>query len=189
MKVIYRVIILLAIFVGTVLYFGSNMQERTFRAEVKTISMQESTLPLVALRVEGETLNLLHGYCSNLDEMLMRESITPLGNEKTLELLITENAYNIKKVNYEVFEVAAGEKVEEGSIISMKKEAAQDGAEYKIAEIELKEEYTAGQEYVVKLTLISNESKRIYFYTRIKVLAEAYLAEKLDFVEMFHRSL
>ncbi len=189
MRVIYRILILIAIFVTSVLYFGSSMPERTFRAENETITMSESTLPVVVMRVDGEKLNLLHGYCSNLDEMLMRESITPLTPEKHFEVLITENEYNIKKVTYEVVEVNAGEKVEEGSVISLEKETDESGAEYRTAKVRLKNEYTTGQEYVVKLTLISNESKRIYYYTRIKVLPKTYLAEKLDFVEMFHQSL
>ena len=46
----------------------------------------------------------MHGYCSNLDAMLFRESITPVGEEKSVEILITENAYNIKKVNFEIYE-------------------------------------------------------------------------------------
>lgn len=192
MRIVYRILILLAVFCGALLYFGSNMKEKVFSVERKTIPMQEATLPVVSIQVGGVEINLLHGYCSNLDAMLFRESITPLGADKSFALLISENEYNIKKVNFEIYETAEGSKVEEGSVISMDKELIERNGketEEKVAKIRLKEDYAAGEEYVVKLTLISNESKRIYYYTRMKLYDNSHLIEKLDFVFMFHRSL
>ena len=69
MRVIYRILILIIIFCGAVFVFGSNMQERVFRAERQTTQMQEVTLPVVAMRVGDATMNQLRGYCSNLDAM------------------------------------------------------------------------------------------------------------------------
>lgn len=192
MKILYRTVILLVVFVCSLLYFGSHMQEKVFREEKTTTRMQETTLPVITLQVEGTELNLLHGYCSSLDEMLLRESITPLGAEKELELWITENEYNIKKVNYEIYETVTDTKVEEGAVISLEKQTAESNGktiEKKVAKIRLKNEYLSGNEYVVKFTLISNESKRIYYYTRFKLYTDSHLAEKLAFVEMFHSSL
>ena len=191
MKTTYRILLLVFLFAGSLFYFGSNMQETVFSAERKTTQMQEMTLPVVTLLAEDQELNLLHGYCSNLDAMLVRESITPLTEEMTFQLLIEEHEYNIKKVNYEVYETVLGTKLEEGSVISLDKHRNADGEESgkKTAKIRLKNEYAADEEYVVKLTLISNESKRIYYYTRIKIYSNSHLAEKLEFAAMFHRSL
>ncbi|MDE7297246.1 MAG: hypothetical protein K2N94_00270 [Lachnospiraceae bacterium] len=192
MKTVYRILALVFLFAGSLFYFGSNMREIVFSAERKTTEMQETTLPVVTILAENQEINLLHGYCSNLDAMLVRESITPLTAEKAFQLLITENEYNIKKVNYEVYETALGTKLEEGSVISLDKHKNADGEEEsgkKTAKIRLRGEYAAGEEYVVKLTLISNESKRIYYYTRIKLYTNSHLAEKLEYVAMFHSSL
>lgn len=192
MKIVYRVLILLIIFCGSVFYFGSNMQERVFSADRKTTAMQETTLPVVTVLAGEDEFNLMHGYCSNLDAMLFRESITPIDSEQSVELLIAENSYNIKKVNYEIYDTSLGTKLEEGSVISLEKRTIEDGTgavERKSAKLRLKGEYVQGQEYVVKLTLISNESKRIYYYTRFKMYSSSHLAEKLEFVEMFHASL
>lgn len=192
MKIVYRILILLGIFCGSIFYFGSNMQERVFSADRKTTTMQQATLPVVTVLAGEDEINLMHGYCSNLDAMLFRESITPLDTEQSVELLIDENAYNIKKVNYEIYDTSLGTKLEEGSVISLEKRTFGDGEEtreLKSAKLRLKGEYTQGQEYVVKLTLISNESKRIYYYTRFKLYSNSHLAEKLEFVQMFHASL
>ncbi|MDE6875952.1 MAG: hypothetical protein K2P87_16090 [Lachnospiraceae bacterium] len=192
MKVVYRILFLLVVFCASLYYFGSNMQERVFSANRKTTQMEEATLPVVTVLTEGGEINLMHGYCSNLDAMLFRESITPIAPGENVEILITENAYNIKKVNYEIYDTMLGTKLEEGSVISLEKETVEEAAgtvEKKSAKLRLKGEYAAGGEYVVKLTLISNESKRIYYYTRFKLYANSHLAEKLEFVDMFHNSL
>ncbi len=189
MKIIYRILILLTIFVASVYYFGSNMQERVFSADRKTTQMQQTTLPVVTVLTPAGEINLMHGYCSNLDAMLFRESITPVGEEKSVEILITENAYNIKKVNFEIYDTMLGTKLEEGTVISLERRSGEDGAEQKSAKLRLKGEYVTGGEYVAKLTLISNESKRIYYYTRFKLYNNSNLKEKLEFVEMFHSSL
>lgn len=196
MKVLYRILFLLICFSGALFYFGSNMQEKALSIERKTIPMQEATLPVVTVRTVGEEINLLHGYCSNLDGMLLRESITPLTQEKNFEILISENDYTIKKVIFDVYETSEGNKIEtndnERNIILLDKQIQEkDGKEYevKVAKIKLKEDYTLGEEYVVKLTLISTESKRIYYYTRIKIYENSHLHEKLDFISMFHNSL
>ena len=36
-----------------------------------------------------------------------------------MEILITENAYNIKKVNFEIYDTMLGTKLEEGTVISL----------------------------------------------------------------------
>ncbi len=192
MKTTYRILLLVFLFAGSLFYFGSNMQETVFSAERKTTQLQEMTLPVVTLLAEEQELNLLHGYCSNLDAMLVRESITPLTEDKTFQLLIEEHEYNIKKVNYEVYDTVLGTKLEEGSVISLDRYRNAGGEEEsgkKTAKVRLRNEYAVGEEYVVKLTLISNESKRIYYYTRIKIYSNSHLAEKLEFAAMFHRSL
>lgn len=192
MKIVYRILFLLIIFCASVYYFGSNMQERVFSSDRKTIKMQQATLPVVTVLTRGGEINLMHGYCSNLNAVLFRESITPIAPGENVEILIAENAYNIKKVNYEIYDTTLGTKLEEGSVISLEKKEVSGPSgpvEKKSAKLRLTGEYATGGEYVVKLTLISNESKRIYYYTRFKPYANSHLTEKLEFVKMFHDSL
>lgn len=157
------------------------MTERVFQAEKKEMDMNEAALPYISIRVDKVQLNLLHGYCSNLDEMLLRESITPLTPEQNFDVIITENDNIVKKVIYEVSDISTGQIVESGSIIALEKEE-----KTKVAKIRLKETLEQEVEYAAKITLITNQSKRIYFYTRIKVIPNSYLEEKLDFVKEFH---
>jgi hypothetical protein len=183
MKLIYRILILIGIFAVSLFYFGKNMKEKDFRVDTKTMEMEETTLPYISLLVEGQEVNLLHGYCSGLDELTVRESITPLTSEQSFSIIITENESTVKKVKYEILSLTDGKTVEEGAI-----NALDSQPEYKLARIKLKQILEKETEYILKITLITDESKRIYFYTRIKTMDQFYLKEKLDFVKEFHEA-
>ena len=45
------------------------------------------------------------------------------------------------------------------------------------------------REYAVKITLITSESRKMYFYHRIKISEKTNLAEKFDFVMDFHEAI
>lgn len=181
MKLVYRILILVGIFIGSLVYFGKNMTEKVFSVDIETMEMEETSLPYISLLVEGQEVNLLHGYCSGLDELTVRESITPLTTEQSFAVIITENESTVKKIKYEVISLLDGKTVEEGAI-----NALDSKPDYKVARVNLKESLLKDMEYILKVTLITDESKRIYFYSRIKVMDQFYLEEKLNFVEEFH---
>lgn len=184
MKIVYRILILLIVFAGSLYYFGSNMVEAVYSLEKETMDMNETSIPYISLRVDEVDMNLLHGYCSNVDVLTMRESITPLSAEQTFSVVISENESVVKKVKYELLPFTGDTTIEEGAINALDKEG-----DNKIARISLKEPLSQDTEYIIKITLITDQSKRIYYYTRIKVLPNSYVREKLDFVNQFHTSV
>ncbi len=183
MKLIYRILILLAIFLGSLTYFATNMEEQIFQLETKTMEMESATLPYVTLFTEGQEINLLHGYCSGLDVLTVRESITPISSSQDLSVLITEKESVVKKLKYEVISVEDSKTLEEGSVLVFDKEQ-----DYKVARLKFKETLSKDTEYVLRITLITDQSKRIYYYTRIKVMDKSFLTEKLAFVSEFHNT-
>lgn len=184
MKFIYRVLILTAVFAASIFYFGSHMKETKFDFTTKSTQMSKCTLPTVSIVTGGCSINMLHGYCTNLESSLLRENITPVSSDDmSFTLDITENEYEIKKVNFEVFSTLNSESIEEGSVISL-----DDADNGKSARIVLSGAYDNDTEYAVKITLITSGSKRIYYYTRIKILKNSHLTEKLDYIEKFHEA-
>ena len=100
MKIIYRILILVLIFTGSLIYFGSNMHEQVFSIEKETMEMSDATLPYVTIKSGDSVLNLLHGYCSNLDAMVIRETINPICTGQEFSVLITKNERVGKKIKY-----------------------------------------------------------------------------------------
>ena len=183
LKHIYRIIILIIIFIASLYFFGKDIKEVVFSID-NTTTMENATFPLVTLKAEGKVVNLLHGYSSNLDANSIREALMPIDANHTYELLIDQKEYDIKKLNYELRDFSQNELIEKGSVSVFDED---DGI--KIARINFSSELVIDKEYCVKITLITSESRKIYYYHRIKKYDKTNLAEKLDFVMGFHDAI
>lgn len=182
LKQIYRIIILIAIFIASIYYFGKDIKEVVFDIDNTTV-MEDATFPLVTIRTHGEIINLLHGYSSNLDANSIRDALTPIGEDGSFELLINQADYDIKKLNFEVREFLGNELIEKGSV-----SVFQEDNGSKVAKINIGSNLENGKEYAVKITLITSESRKMYYYHSIKKYEESYISEKLDFVMGFHEA-
>ncbi len=183
LKQVYRIIILIIIFVASLYYFGKDIKEVVFNID-NTTSMEEASFPLVTLRTEEKDINLLHGYSSNLDANSIREALLPVGPNQAYEVMINQQKYDIKKLNFELRDFTQNELIEKGSVSVFDEEGV-----IKIARINLGSELMDDKEYAVKITLITSESKKMYYYHRIRKYKQTNLVEKLDFVMEFHEAI
>ncbi len=179
MKFRYKLLIVIAVFIAALIYFGGDIKETVFETSASTTDMSGATLPTISFEINGNEVNRLHGYVSNLDEMIMRETITPITSTRTFTVLIEENESTVKKLKYEILNTD-GREVESDSFTVLD---AEEGP--KKVKIALKETMKTGQEYICKVTLITNRSKRIYYYTRLKMYDDGKLKEKLAFAVDF----
>jgi hypothetical protein len=183
LKYIYRVIILLAVFIGALYYFSGDIKVVVFEVN-NTTKMENATFPLISIKTGDNNINLLHGYSTNLAANKLRESVIPLNMDKTFEVVINEEAYDIKKMNYEVREFIGNGLIETDSVSVFEENNGK-----KTAKVKLKGELGTDKEYAVKLTLITSKSEKMYYYQRIKIYNNSYLKEKLDFILDFHDSI
>ncbi len=180
LKQIYRILILIGVFIASLYYFSRDIKEVVFDIDNTTV-MEETTFPLITIRVEDEVINRSHGYSSNLDANKIREGIIPLGEDNSFEVMIQEEAYQIKKLKYELRDFIGNELIETDSVSVFEEEG-----KLKIAKIKLKANLETDREYALKLSLVTGDSKKIYFYQRIRQQNKVYLKEKLDFIMDFH---
>lgn len=191
-KLRYRILILTVIFFGALYYFSGNyLVVRSFELSTDTTEMAEATLPNISLVVEEQEINRLYGYTSNLDWTLNRETITPLGTDKSFVIRIEENEMTVRRLKYELFDVTSGETLDSGTIsaLTSEKSVGEDAEKaVKTAKIKLNAELNEGTEYSVKITLVTDSSKRIYYYTRVKQYKNGNLLPKLEYVRWFRES-
>lgn len=181
MKHLYIFTGLLFTFIASFLFFQRDIPSISVTTTTAT-SLQDSTFPIVYLQDDKYTINTLHGYSSELNSGEIRESITPLDTKKTFSVKIDENESKIKRLNYALRDIANNKVIEEGSIIALEKKDS-----YKVAKIKLKEALETSTEYGLQITLTTNYSKKIHFYTRIKYYEnDFFLSEKMDFASNFH---
>lgn len=177
MKYTIRILVLLSIFIGSIYFFGSNMDEAMF-GSVKTADMSEAELPTIELKSDGVTVNKLYGYTSAIDTFSIRENLVAVESEQLVELLIDENKTDVRKLHYEVFDVSSRDEIAEGTINAFDKEE-----DKKKARIKVENRMESGKEYAVELMLVDSESRRIYYYFRMKFYENSEFAEKVEFIQ------
>ena len=79
-KIIIRILTLAAIFVLAVVGFYWYLNQGTTDT---TETMAEATFPLVYMKNGDSLLNCLHGYTQEMDVTAMRDTLTPLENDRT----------------------------------------------------------------------------------------------------------
>lgn len=183
LKHIYRVIILIVIFTGALIYFGRNIKEVKFNYD-NTTQMKSSKFPLITIKKDNSTINMLHGYSTNMAANLVRESVIPLGTDKTFAVQFGKGGPEIKKLNYELREFVGNTLIESNSI-----SVFEENEDKKSARIKLNSQLTSGKEYAVKITLITSKSQKIYYYQRIKIYDVEHLKEILDFIQYFQNTI
>ena len=179
MKYTVKFLILLGVFIASIYFFGSNMDEAMF-GSVKTAAMAEAELPTIALHSDGVTVSCLYGYTSAIDMYSIRENMVVVESSQTMELLIDENGTDVRKLHYEVHDVNTQEEIAEGTI-----NAFDYDKEQKKARIKISNKMEAGKEYAVEVMLVDSESRRIYYYFRIKYYNDSFFAEKTEFIRNF----
>ncbi|MBQ2275039.1 MAG: hypothetical protein II331_00105, partial [Lachnospiraceae bacterium] len=178
-QAIIKVVILVTIFVGSL--FGFNLlmgnKQNTMAAE-----MEEATLPLVALKCEGQTINSLHGYVNDMDAALVSDSITPMEEGQSLTILISPYKNEIKQVYYEITSQDGTSLIEEGTIkeFKEKKQVLQGN-------LKVQTPLEAEKEYLLKMMVMTNSGRNSSFYTKIIKKEETHIQECLRYVMNFHK--
>lgn len=182
MKYVTRALILAAVFVAAVWFMGKDMAEDKYSIETAE-KIVESTFPTVSVVNGDYEYDMLYGYSGNLEASNFREAIIPLDTSKTLSFLIRQNGVNVKKVSYEVTSVETGEALATGSM-----SALEQHEEGKLAKFKLEGDFVDGTEYALDITVVTERSKKIHYFARVKYIEQPLLSEQLNFIMGFHEA-
>ncbi len=185
LKYLYRTIILIAVFVLGLYYFSGDIKVESRQEKIETIAMAETTYPTISILLKDQEVNRLHGYSTNIDSKMNREAITPVDAEQSFKIIINENDYEIRRVDYELHSIYDDRIVESDNIKALEND--ETGA-HKLAKIVLTSQLQQGQEYYIRITLVTNKSKKINFYSRLKQVDDSNLESKLSYVSDFHQA-
>lgn len=176
-KVIAKVIACIAVFVITLFVSGSIYNKGN---KEMTASMAQASLPLVHISTNGTSYNYLHGLKQEMDGSFFRDTITPLGDGRTLSFVIDKYDNKIGKILFEVRSIDGTRLVESTRVNDYKEDA-----DTIRATVTIKDLIEPGTEYNWILMLeVGDETIR--YYTRIIDGNQYYTYEKLHFVMDFH---
>ena len=175
-----KAIIKLSVFLGVflisviVISFFMNQGNRDMTAQ-----MGAATLPTVSIRCGGEEINLMYGYCQEMEPAGMRESITPVGGQRQVEAVIETYGQTVEAVGFEVRSVDGQRLVEKTELTGMEQNETQ-----LLATFRLKDLIEEGREYSLIFVLTLEDGREVRYYTRI-IQADYDLEEKLAFITGF----
>ena len=143
--------------------------------------MNDAELPLAYVSYGDTLLNCMHGYTSDVDITLLRDSITPIDEQKHIEILVQNDKKYASGYSYEIRSIAGDSLVEKGDI-----EAADNGSGYDELDINVRMDLKKDMEYMLVVKASSEKGLAASYYTRIVVNDDYHEAELLKAVQDFH---
>ncbi len=173
-QVLKRAGILAAVFVAAIILFSYITNRDT---ENLAADMGSATFPQISFSYNGYSLNTLSGYAKEMDIPSMRDTISPVVDGE-VSLVITPYENTITKLDYQIYSMDGTELILEDSVEEPEEELT----------LTFPEGQDLSEEQVLALTLTTNESGPVYYYTRIVDAADKNLLSCLDYVYYFHNS-
>jgi len=179
-KIIFiKIVVLGAIFAGAVVGISMYMN----RTEVVTsIDMEDASLPLIYLKLNEVPVNEMHGYTSEMQANLMRDTLTPLPSDKVLPIEIITYDSEVSALSYEIISPIDNSVVESKLITSY-----QTTNDVITTDLALENNMKMNQEYVLKI-ILTVKGEKVYYYTRVLQQERLYTDEYVAFVNDFFNS-
>lgn len=145
------------------------------------INMESATLPILYMMAGQERINCLHGYKEDMDAASMRDTITPLGENRNLTIQIDTYGNLVTAISYEIRSLDQTRLIERTEVLDWKVQST-----YIEATLEIENLIEEGEEYTMVLHLTTETHPMLNYYTRIMDGVED-VAEKLNYVLDFSR--
>lgn len=146
-----------------------------------TVEMSPASFPLVYMSVGEERMNCLHGYSESMDNSNLRDTITPLGEGRSLAFSLQKYGTEVKGISFEVRSIDGTRLVEDTPL-------------YNYIEIDdmitcsftIKDLIDQQEEYKFVLLVELEDGRTVRYYTRIIQGEDYHASEMTEFVRDFH---
>lgn len=164
-----------------VLVAGGIFLYQNQKPETDVIEMKGATLPVVYIIYDGVGLNYLHGYIGEMDVSSMRDSLTPMKENRALTLQIADYGNIITEIIYEVRTLDQERLIEKTQVGAEDWIKNEDGIQ---VNLQLENLIEPNTEYSFTIRLSTSQQDSISYYTRV-ISGVNDIEEKLDFVTDF----
>lgn len=176
-RLIGHILFLLLLFIGSLLVFDRMINQVT---PDTASSMKQSSFPLVYMNRGGVNFNCLHGYDREMDVSRMRDCITPLSTERSIDIRIQTFSMSVDKVSFKVMTLDGQTTLENTQVIKLEKE--NDTLK---ATLKLQNKMLMNQEYMLAVCVTSG-GRNIWYYTHVLLADGLHADEYLNFVSGFY---
>lgn len=176
-KTIIRICVIIIVFFASLVVISNFMNKGNTDM---TEEMSAASLPLIYMNIGGERMNCLRGYTLQPDVSYERETISPLGEGRSVSCEIEKFGRKIERISFEVRSVDGKRLIEEGELSGYTETEDTVALEFKIKD--LIDEYT---EYNLTLILELEDEQKVYYNTRIIMAEDYHTLEKVTFAREF----
>ncbi len=178
-KLINKIIVLLLVFLAV----AASIFIYTREEKEVTADMGEPSLPTVTfLTKDNIEINRTFGYTVSMEKKYMRNSITPLDENRTLSVRVNNLNNIVMGASFELRSLDAERLIEDTEIPVSNITA---NGEYTDIGIQFDNLMNKDTEYLFILKLRTDRHEMIHFYTRVVILSNDYSKQEIEFANMF----
>ncbi|MBO6108386.1 MAG: hypothetical protein J6P16_03165, partial [Eubacterium sp.] len=180
-KYIYKTVGLILIFIGALFFFGGRMQTNN-EVEGQITTPGKETLPVIRIETLGHVINAMYGYTAPLSDNVIRESVTPIDQNREITLHITPSERRITGISYRITDKGTGEVYADEQVKGI-------DASQKEVPLKIKYSLATSTEYILDIMATLDDGREVHYYTRIKsYLEDSGIDAKLSFIDEFHQN-
>lgn len=146
-----------------------------------TMEMAPASLPVASIIIDDYKINEMHGYSQRMDAATIRESLTPIREDRKVSFQIEMYGQELEELRFEVRSVDGERLIEDTRVTDYTKDA-----DTITASVSLKDLINENVEYNFILVLTLADGREVYYYTRVIQNDYTLTTQKLDFVLDFH---
>ena len=177
-KTILTILAYLAAFIAAVCVSSFVLNSGTVSGELQ---QTKASLPVLYVKTGGQLINEMHGYTQPVDAGYYRDTLTPVGESKTINLSMDMYEHTITSASYELYNDQYTEVVESGDCTNLENVNAMVQMQ-----ILFKNNLYSNREYCLHIMLTDDADNVYHYYTRVRYGSDLKVAEKLQFVLDFN---
>lgn len=137
-------------------------------------------IPQMNAYYKNERIGKIIGYTMKMDDTKLRDVIIPVSSDRQAPISISTKGNKIQKISHEVKEAEGNKLIDSGEITEWKENKGVIQIHYQASAI-----MKAGKEYLLCITLQTEQHDNIYYYARIMVMEEDFIAKQIAFAKDF----
>lgn len=173
-----RRLVILFVFIASLIGFSFGMNKGNTDM---TIEMPKASLPVAYILIDDLQINEMHGYAQRMDAATIRESLTPIGEDRELSFKVDLYGQEPEEIRFEVRNMDGSRLIEDTRVTDYIKE--EDSI---CATAYLKDLIEENVEYNFILIIKLKDGRELFYYTRVIQGNSSLVNEKLNFVTDFH---
>lgn len=146
-----------------------------------TMEMAPASLPTASILIEDQKINEMHGYVQRMDAATIRDSLSPIGEDRKISFQIDLYGQELKELRFEVRSVDGQRLIEDTRITDYVK-----NGDAVTASANIKDLIEENVEYNFILIATLKDGREVFFYTRMIQCDNTLTLTKLNYVLDFH---